>query len=78
MVLVIPLAFVGDFYPEYTVGSVTLTMWIWTSDENYSIEEFQKVYPGIKVQRENFGVHYTKAQTELSAGTDLPGVSLCS
>ena len=71
MVLVIPLAFVGDFYPEYTVGSVTLTMRIWTSDENYSIEEFQKVYPGIKVQRENFGVQlyqssklrYQRAQT---------------
>jgi multiple sugar transport system substrate-binding protein len=78
VVLVIPLAFVGDFYPEYTVGSVTLTMWIWTSDENYSIEEFQKVYPGIKVQRENFGVHYTKAQTAISAGPDLPGVCLCS
>ena len=54
VVLVIPFAFADDFYPEYTGEPVTLTMWAWTSNENYSIEEFQKVYPDIQVQWENF------------------------
>jgi len=74
VVLVIPFAFADDFYPEYTGEPVTLTMWAWTSNENYSIEEFQKVYPDIQVQWENFGVHYTKAQTAISAGSGLPDV----
>jgi multiple sugar transport system substrate-binding protein len=62
------------YYPEYTGEPVTITMWAWTSNENYSIEEFEKAYPNIKVQWENFGVHYTKAQTALAAGSGLPDV----
>lgn len=62
------------YYPEYKGEPVTLTMWAWTSNENYSIEEFEKVYPNIKIQWENFGVHYTKAQTALAAGSGLPDV----
>ncbi len=62
------------YYPEYTGKPVTLTMWAWTSNENYSIEEFEKLYPNIKIQWENFGVHYTKAQTALAAGSGLPDV----
>lgn len=49
-------------------------MWAWTSNENYSIEEFQKAYPNIKVIWEDFGVHYEKAQTALAAGSGLPDV----
>ncbi|MGB4476422.1 MAG: extracellular solute-binding protein, partial [Bacillota bacterium] len=63
-----------DYYPEYTGEPVTLTMWAWTSNENYSIEEFEKVYPNIKVIWEDFGVHYDKAQTALAAGSGLPDV----
>ena len=77
LVLLISLfSFAQDekYYPEYTGEPVTITMWAWTSNENYSIEEFEKAYPNIKVQWENFGVHYTKAQTALSAGSGLPDV----
>lgn len=64
----------ADVYPAYKGKQTTLTMWAWTSNENYSIDEFQKAYPNIKVQWENFGVHYDKAQTALSAGAGLPDV----
>ncbi|MEN3184075.1 MAG: sugar ABC transporter substrate-binding protein [Atribacterota bacterium] len=63
-----------DMYPEYKGEPVTLTMWAWTSNEDYSIREFEKVYPNIKVQWENFGVHYEKAQTAIAAGEGLPDV----
>lgn len=66
--------FAADYYPKYSGKSTTITMWAWTSNENYSIEEFEKVYPNIKVQWENFDVHYEKAQTALSAGSGLPDV----
>ena len=64
----------ADYYPEYTGPPVEITMWAWTSNENYSIEEFQKVYPNITVIWEDFGVHYEKAQTALAAGSGLPDV----
>ncbi len=64
----------ADVYPEYTGEPTTITMWAWTSNENYSIEEFEKAYPDIKVQWENFGVHYDKALTALAAGSGLPDV----
>lgn len=67
-------AMAADYYPEYTGEPTTITMWAWTSNENYSIEEFEKVYPNIKVEWEDFGVHYEKAQTALSAGEGLPDV----
>lgn len=67
--------FAGDFtYPEYTGKPVTITMWAWTSNENYSIEAFEKVYPNIHVEWENFGVHYSKVLTATAAGTGLPDV----
>ena len=66
--------FAADYYPKYSGKSTTITMWAWTSNENYSIEEFEKVYPNIKVKWENFDVHYEKAQTALSAGSGLPDV----
>jgi len=50
-------AFAADYYPEYTGKPATITMWAWTSNEDYSIAEFEKVYPNIKVEWENFGVH---------------------
>ena len=28
----------ADYYPEYTGPPVEITMWAWTSNENYSIE----------------------------------------
>jgi len=61
-------------YPAYTGPEVTITMWAWTSNEDYSIREFEKVYPNIKVQWENFAVHYPKAHTALAAGEGLPDV----
>ena len=67
-------AFAADYYPKYTGKPTTITMWAWTSNENYSIEEFAKVYPNIKVEWEDFGVHYEKVQTALSAGKGLPDV----
>lgn len=67
-------AFAADYYPEYTGKPTTITMWAWTSNENYSIEEFQKAYPDIEVIWEDFGVHYEKAQTALAAGSGLPDV----
>ena len=74
MLLLGSVAMAADIYPEYTGAPVTLSMWAWTSNENYSIDEFQKVYPNITVQWEDFGVHYDKAQTALAAGTGLPDV----
>jgi len=74
VVLLSVSAFAADYYPEYTGGPTTITMWAWTSNENYSIEEFQKVYPDITVVWEDFGVHYEKAQTALAAGSGLPDV----
>lgn len=67
-------ALAADIYPEYTGEPCTITMWAWTSNENYSIEEFQKAYPDITVRWENFGVHYDKALTALAAGSGLPDV----
>ncbi|MGE5605016.1 MAG: ABC transporter substrate-binding protein [Bacteroidota bacterium] len=64
----------ADVYPAYKGKPVTLSMWAWTSNENYSIDEFQKEYPNIKVKWENFGVHYDKVQTALAAGSGLPDV----
>jgi len=64
----VPASAGASYYPEYTGEPTTLTMWAWTSNENYSIEEFQKAYPNIKVEWEDFGVHYDKAQTALAAG----------
>jgi multiple sugar transport system substrate-binding protein len=73
--LAVSVAFAADdIYPEYKGEPVTLTMWAWTSNEDYSIREFEKAYPNIKVQWENFGVHYTKAQTAIAAGEGLPDV----
>ena len=72
-VLCLPVA-AEEYYPEYTGEPTTITMWAWTSNENYSIEGFEKVYPNIKVEWEDFGVHYEKAQTALAAGTGLPDV----
>lgn len=66
--------FAADYYPEYSGPPTTITMWAWTSNENYSIEEFQKAYPNITVVWEDFGVHYEKAQTALAAGSGLPDV----
>src|SRR5690554_4298507 len=74
MVLTGLSAMAGDYYPEYTGEPTTITMWAWTSNENYSIDEFEKVYPDIKVKWENFDVHYDKVQTALSAGDGLPDV----
>ncbi|NLM41941.1 MAG: sugar ABC transporter substrate-binding protein [Firmicutes bacterium] len=74
VVLLSVSAFAADYYPEYTGRPTTITMWAWTSNENYSIEEFQKVYPDITVVWEDFGVHYEKAQTALAAGSGLPDV----
>lgn len=70
----VPASAGASYYPEYTGEPTTLTMWAWTSNENYSIEEFQKAYPNIKVEWEDFGVHYDKAQTALAAGAGLPDV----
>lgn len=61
-------------YPGYKGKPVTLTMWAWTSNENYSIDAFQKAYPNIKVKWDNFGVHYNKLLTATTAGKGLPDV----
>ncbi len=66
--------FAADSYPKYTGKPTTITMWAWTSNEDYSIAEFEKVYPNIKVKWENFDVHYEKFHTALSAGSGLPDV----
>jgi multiple sugar transport system substrate-binding protein len=64
----------ADYYPEYSGEPTTITMWAWTSNENYSIDKFEQVYPNIKVKWENISDYYDKAQTALSAGTGLPDV----
>ncbi len=74
MVLLSINVLAGDYYPEYTGEPTTISMWAWTSNENYSIDEFEKVYPDIKVEWENFDTHYDKVQTALSAGDGLPDV----
>ncbi|HEY8344209.1 MAG TPA: sugar ABC transporter substrate-binding protein [Bacillota bacterium] len=74
LLLVGSAAVAADYYPKYKGKPTTITMWAWTSNENYSIEEFQKIYPNIKVVWEDFGVHYEKVQTALSAGSGLPDV----
>lgn len=74
VLLLCSVALATDIYPEYTGEPTTITMWAWTSNEDYSIAEFEKAYPDIKVDWENFGVHYDKAQTALAAGSGLPDV----
>jgi multiple sugar transport system substrate-binding protein len=61
-------------YPAYTGPAATITMWAWTSNENYSIDAFEKVYPNIHVVWSNFGVDYTKILTSTAAGKGLPDV----
>lgn len=64
-------------YPAYTGKPVELTMWAWTSNENYSIDLFQKAYPNIKVKWSNVGsggTEYAKILTATSAGKGLPDV----
>jgi multiple sugar transport system substrate-binding protein len=66
-----------DGYPAYSGPPVELTMWAWTSNENYSIDLFQKAYPSIKVKWTNVGGggdEYTKILTATSAGSGLPDV----
>lgn len=64
-------------YPAYTGGPTEITMWAWTSNENYSIDLFQKAYPNITVKWSNIGgggTEYTKVLTATSAGSGLPDV----
>jgi len=66
-----------DGYPAYSGPPAELTMWAWTSNENYSIDLFQKAYPNIKVNWTNVGGggdEYTKVLTATSAGSGLPDV----
>lgn len=64
-------------YPSYTGPQANITMWAWTSNENYSIDLFQKLYPNITVKWTNIGgggAEYTKVLTATSAGKGLPDV----
>ncbi len=61
-------------YPAYTGQAANITMWAWTSNENYSIDAFQKAYPNITVKWDNFGVDYSKILTATAAGKGLPDV----
>ena len=42
-------------YPAYNGPQADITMWAWTSNENYSIDLFQKLYPNITVKWSNLG-----------------------
>jgi multiple sugar transport system substrate-binding protein len=71
---------IADDYPAYKGKPCELTMWAWTSNENYAIEEFQKAYPTIKVKWTNVGdgsAEYTKVMTATTAGKGLPDVIMC-
>ena len=71
---------IADDYPAYKGKPCELTMWAWTSNENYAIEEFQKAYPTIKVKWNNMGdgsAEYTKVMTATTAGKGLPDVIMC-
>ena len=48
VLLLCSVALATDIYPEYTGEPTTITMWAWTSNEDYSIAEFEKAYPDIK------------------------------
>ncbi|MGO9412564.1 MAG: ABC transporter substrate-binding protein, partial [Spirochaetia bacterium] len=64
-------------YPEYKGQPAEITMWAWTSNENYSIDLFQKAYPNITVKWTNAGNggnEYAKVLTATSAGRGLPDV----
>lgn len=64
-------------YPAYSGPPAELTMWAWTSNENYSIDLFQKAYPKIKVTWSNIGAgatEYSKVLTATSAGSGLPDI----
>ena len=64
-------------YPEYKGQPAEITMWAWTSNENYSIDLFQKAYPNITVKWTNAGNggnEYAKVLTATSAGSGLPDV----
>ena len=64
-------------YPEYKGQPAEITMWAWTSNENYSIDLFQKAYPNITVKWTNAGNggnEYAKVLTATSAGSGLPDI----
>jgi multiple sugar transport system substrate-binding protein len=64
-------------YPAYNGGPADITMWAWTSNENYSMKIFEKLYPKIKIKWSNLGggsAEYTKVLTATSAGKGLPDV----
>jgi len=64
-------------YPAYKGPPVEISMWAWTSNENYSIDLFQKAYPNITVKWTNAGdggKEYAKVLTATSAGSGLPDV----
>jgi len=66
-----------DGYPAYSGPPAELTMWAWTSNENYSIDLFQKAYPNIKIKWTNVGgggEEYAKILTATSAGSGLPDI----
>lgn len=66
-----------DGYPAYNGPATTITMWAWTSNENYAIKTFEKAYPKIKVKWNNVGggsAEYNKVMTATSAGKGLPDV----
>lgn len=83
MIAIMPVSAANDKfpnYPEYKGQPVTITMWAWTSNENYSIEAFEKAYPNIHVEWSNVGsgsTEYTKVLTCTTAGKGLPDVIMC-
>ena len=51
----------------------TITLWSWTDDPKYMIEQFKKVYPNVTVKFTQVGQDYqTKLKTVLQAGTGVP------
>ena len=66
----------SKFKPEE--GQITLEVWTWVGGVDKLAEEFEKLYPNIKVHVSNVGggpAEYTKLQTALHAGSGAPDVA---
>ncbi len=65
-------------FPKYNGPAVTLTFWSWSSGvTQWNINEFEKLYPKIKIHWKNVGsghIEYPKLLTASRAGSGAPDV----
>lgn len=73
-------AFQQPDYSKFEVesGPITLEVWSWVEGLDKAAEEFERMFPNIKVEAKNIGsgpVEYQKVQTVIKAGSGGPDIA---